>query len=141
MLTKYFFLFCAIVIILQPNIVDMLNSSILGRTFIVGSILFSSLQNHNIGLMIALIVIISLNMSNHLHVGNMEGMTLLAPEEIAPPVVKQNKNDCEKIEKQMITPKSSKHEIITPEEPHGEPSPSDDLMISSELRHEAFTQL
>jgi hypothetical protein len=69
----------------------------------------------------------------------MEGMTTFAPEET--PVVKQNKNDCEKMEKQMITPKSSKHEIITPEEPHGEPSPSDDLLFSSSLAPEAFTQL
>lgn len=91
--------------------------------------------------MIALIVIISLNMSNHLHVGNMEGMTSLVPEEIAPPVVKQNKNDCEKMEKQMITPKSSKHEMITPEESHGEPSPSDELMFSSALSPEAFSPL
>lgn len=91
--------------------------------------------------MFALIVIISLNMSNHLHVGNMEAMTSFAPEDLEPPLVKQNKNDCEKMEKQMITPKSSKNEIITPEEYHKEPSPSDELLFSSALTPEAFTQL
>jgi len=96
-------------IVLHPTMIKSLNSTSLGRLFLISSIIFSTSQNKMVGFFLTGLTIIVLNQTGP---EIFEGYEALQEEEEEAPV-----EDNEMIEKKMITPLSSYNimPIITPE--------------------------
>jgi len=111
MLKMYLLVFVFMLIIIQPSFVKTLNSTSLGRLFLLSTIIFCTIQNQMAGLAITMVVISVLNQTGPEYFTGLE-------EEIEP---EENENapkeDKEMTEKKMITPISSYNvmPIIEPE--------------------------
>ncbi len=121
-------------IFLQPNLIQLLDSSILGRALIVFSVLLFSIK-HQISAFIYLFFIM---MAINSVADRMENFEPLSPEEIPDNLI-IHYTDREKTEKKIITPKSSNNIpiIITPIE-FIEPSPSDPFTTETFLGYSKF---
>jgi hypothetical protein len=109
MFNTYLLVFVFMLIVLHPTMIKSLNSTSLGRLFLISSIIFSTSQNKMIGFFLTGLTIIVLNQTGP---EIFEGYETLQEEEEEAPV-----EDNEMIEKKMITPLSSYNimPIITPE--------------------------
>jgi len=111
MLKMYLLVFVFMLIVIQPSFVRTLNSTSLGRLFLLSTIIFCTIQNQMAGLAITMVVISVLNQTGPEYFTGLE-------EEIEP---EENKNapkeDKEMMEKKMMTPISSYNimPIIEPE--------------------------
>jgi len=120
MLNTYLLGFVFLLIVIQPNIIKMLNSSSLGRLMLISAIIFCTIQNQTAGLALTVLVIAVLNETGP------ENFDTYTPEEEeedeeSEKEEEEEKEDSETIEKKMITPVSSYNvmPIITPD--HVEP--------------------
>ena len=110
-----------ILIFLQPNLIHVLNSSILGRGLIVLSVILFNLKHKKSGLIYLLFIMLAINSIPD----RMEGLEALSPEEYSDDLV-IHYTDREKTEKQMITPKPDNIvSLITPLDNNDEPLPSE----------------
>lgn len=109
MLKLYLLGFIFLLIIIQPNMVKMANSSSLGRLMLISAIIFSTVQNYMAGLALTVLVIAVLNETGPENFSDIQSDSEDVEEE-----VEQRTEDNEMIEKKMITPLSSYN--ITP--PH-----------------------
>ena len=105
----YLLVFVFMLIIIQPSFVKTLNSTSLGRLFLLSTIIFCTIQNQMAGLAITMVVISVLNQTGPEYFTGLEEE--IEEEEQEP------KEDKEMIEKKMITPISSYNimPIIEPE--------------------------
>lgn len=107
----YLLVFVFMLIVIQPSFVKSLNSTSLGRLFLLSTIIFCTIQNQMAGLAITMVVISVLNQTGPEYFTGLE-------EEIEP---EENENapkeDKEMTEKKMMTPISSYNimPIIEPE--------------------------
>jgi len=107
----YLLVFVFMLIVIQPSFVKSLNSTSLGRLFLLSTIIFCTIQNQMAGLAITMVVISVLNQTGPEYFTGLE-------EEIEP---EENENapkeDKEMMEKKMMTPISSYNimPIIEPE--------------------------
>jgi hypothetical protein len=110
MFNTYLLVFVFMLIVLHPTIIKSLNSTSLGRLFLISSIIFSTSQNKMVGFFLTGLTIIVLNQTGP---EIFEGYEALQEEEEEEAPVEDN----EMIEKKMITPLSSYNimPIITPE--------------------------
>ena len=119
MLNTYLLGFVFLLIVIQPNIIKMLNSSSLGRLMLISAIIFCTIQNQTAGLALTVLVIAVLNETGP------ENFDTYAPEEEDEEEEEgqygEQQEDSETIEKKMITPVSSYNvmPVITPD--HVEP--------------------
>ena len=119
MLNTYLLGFVLLLIVIQPNIIKMLNSSSLGRLMLISAIIFCTIQNQTAGLALTVLVIAVLNETGP------ENFDTYAPEEEDEEEEEgqygEQQEDSETIEKKMITPVSSYNvmPVITPD--HVEP--------------------
>lgn len=104
----YLLVFVFMLIIIQPSFVKTLNSTSLGRLFLLSTIIFCTIQNQMAGLAITMVVISVLNQTGPEYFTGLE-------EEIEEE--EEPKEDKEMTEKKMITPISSYNimPIIEPE--------------------------
>jgi hypothetical protein len=109
MLKMYLLVFVFMLIIIQPSFVKTLNSTSLGRLFLLSTIIFCTIQNQMAGLAITMVVISVLNQTGPEYFTGLEEE--IEEEEQEP------KEDKEMTEKKMITPISSYNimPIIEPE--------------------------
>lgn len=105
----YLLVFVFMLIIIQPSFVKTLNSTSLGRLFLLSTIIFCTIQNQMAGLAITMVVISVLNQTGPEYFTGLEEE--IEEEEQEP------KEDKEMTEKKMITPISSYNimPIIEPE--------------------------
>jgi hypothetical protein len=112
MLKMYLLVFVFMLIVIQPSFVRTLNSTSLGRLFLLSTIIFCTIQNQMAGLAITMVVISVLNQTGPEYFTGLE-------EEIEPEEEEDvsSKEDKEMTEKKMITPISSYNimPIIEPE--------------------------
>lgn len=125
MLNTYLLGFVFLLIVIQPNIIKMLNSSSLGRLMLISAIIFCTIQNQTAGLALTVLVIAVLNETGP------ENFDTYATEEEQEQEEGQEgqqeqeegeqQEDSETVEKRMITPVSSYNvmPVITPD--HVEP--------------------
>ncbi len=108
----YLLVFVFMLIVIQPSFVRTLNSTSLGRLFLLSTIIFCTIQNQMAGLAITMVVISVLNQTGPEYFTGLE-------EEIEPEEEEDvsSKEDKEMTEKKMITPISSYNimPIIEPE--------------------------
>jgi len=107
----YLLVFVFMLIVIQPSFVKTLNSTSLGRLFLLSTIIFCTIQNQMAGLALTMVVISVLNQTGPEYFTGLE-------EEIEPEEEQQDpKEDKEMMEKKMITPISSYNimPIIEPE--------------------------
>ena len=107
----YLLVFVFMLIVIQPSFVRTLNSTSLGRLFLLSTIIFCTIQNQMAGLALTMVVISVLNQTGPEYFTGLE-------EEIEPEEEQQDpKEDKEMMEKKMITPISSYNimPIIEPE--------------------------
>ena len=110
----YLLVFVFMLIIIQPSFVKTLNSTSLGRLFLLSMIIFCTIQNQMAGLAITMVVISVLNQTGPEYFTGLEEEIEEEEdddEEDAP------KEDKEMMEKKMMTPISSYNvmPIIEPE--------------------------
>ena len=107
----YLLVFVFMLIVIQPSFVRTLNSTSLGRLFLLSTIIFCTIQNQMAGLAITMVVISVLNQTGPEYFTGLEEEIESDSEEDEP------KEDKEMIEKKMITPISSYNvmPIIEPE--------------------------
>ena len=100
-------------IVIQPSFVKTLNSTSLGRLFLLVTIIFCTIQNQIAGLAITMVVISVLNQTGPEYFTGLEEEI----EEEEPEDDEGTKEDKEMTEKKMITPISSYNimPIIEPE--------------------------
>jgi len=110
MLKMYLLVFVFMLIVIQPSFVRTLNSTSLGRLFLLSTIIFCTIQNQMAGLALTMVVISVLNQTGPEYFTGLE-------EEIEPEEEEDPKEDKEMTEKKMITPISSYNimPIIEPE--------------------------
>lgn len=119
MLNTYLLGFVFLLIVIQPNIIKMLNSSSLGRLMLISAIIFCTIQNQTAGLALTVLVIAVLNETGP------ENFDTYATEEEQQEEEQEEEGeqqeDSETVEKKMITPVSSYNvmPVITPD--HIEP--------------------
>ena len=119
MLNTYLLGFVFLLIVIQPNIIKMLNSSSLGRLMLISAIIFCTIQNQTAGLALTVLVIAVLNETGP------ENFDTYATEEEEQEEGQEEEGeqqeDSETVEKRMITPVSSYNvmPVITPD--HIEP--------------------
>lgn len=108
MLKLYLLVFVFLLIVIQPSIVKMFNSSSLGRFLLISAIIFCTSQNQMAGLALTVLVIAVLN-----ETGPENFDTYPNEDEEEEEITEDN----EMIEKKMITPLSSYNvmPIITPD--------------------------
>ena len=108
----YLLVFVFMLIIIQPSFVKTLNSTSLGRLFLLSTIIFCTIQNQMAGLAITMVVISVLNQTGPEYFTGLEEEIEEEEEENI-----GTKEDKEMIEKKMITPISSYNimPIIEPE--------------------------
>ena len=118
MLNTYLLGFVFLLIVIQPNIIKMLNSSSLGRLMLISAIIFCTIQNQTAGLALTVLVIAVLNETGPENFDNYATEEEQQEEEEGE---QEEKEDSETVEKRMITPISSYNvmPIITPD--HVEP--------------------
>ena len=106
----YLLVFVFMLIVIQPSFVKTLNSTSLGRLFLLSTIIFCTIQNQMAGLALTMVVISVLNQTGPEYFTGLE-------EEIEPEEEEDPKEDKEMTEKKMITPISSYNimPIIEPE--------------------------
>ena len=125
MLNTYLLGFVFLLIVIQPNIIKMLNSSSLGRLMLISAIIFCTIQNQTAGLALTVLVIAVLNetgpenFDTYATEEEQEGQQEEGQEEEGEQ--QEEKEDSETVEKRMITPVSSYNvmPVITPD--HVEP--------------------
>lgn len=107
----YLLVFVFMLIIIQPSFVKTLNSTSLGRLFLLSTIIFCTIQNQMAGLAITMVVISVLNQTGPEYFTALDEEIEKEEQEEAP------KEDKEMTEKKMITPISSYNimPIIEPE--------------------------
>ena len=106
MLKMYLLGIVFLLIVIQPDMVKMANSSSLGRLMLISAIIFSTTQNYMAGLALTVLVIAILNETGPENFSDIQSDDEEEEE--------QRTEDNEMIEKKMITPLSSYN--ITP--PH-----------------------
>lgn len=108
MFKTYLLVFVFLLIVIQPTIIKMLNSSSLGRLMLISAIIFCTAQNQTAGLALTVLVIAVLNETGPENFDTYEQEEEQEEEET---------EDSEMIEKKMITPLSSYNvmPIITPD--------------------------
>ena len=107
----YLLVFVFMLIVIQPSFVKTLNSTSLGRLFLISTIIFCTIQNQIAGLAITMVVISVLNQTGPEYFTGLE-------EEIEEEEDDEGtKEDKEMTEKKLITPISSYNvvPIIEPE--------------------------
>lgn len=107
----YLLVFVFMLIVIQPSFVKTLNSTSLGRLFLLSTIIFCTIQNQMAGLAITMVVISVLNQTGpEYFTGLEEEIESDSEEEV-------EKEDKEMVEKKLITPISSYNvvPIIEPE--------------------------
>jgi hypothetical protein len=111
MLKMYLLVFVFMLIVIQPSFVKTLNSTSLGRLFLLSTIIFCTIQNQMAGLAITMVVISVLNQTGP------EYFTGLEEEIEEGEDIEEPKEDKEMVEKKLITPISSYNvvPIIEPE--------------------------
>ena len=107
----YLLVFVFMLIVIQPSFVKTLNSTSLGRLFLISTIIFCTIQNQIAGLAITMVVISVLNQTGPEYFTGLEEENESDVEEEEP------KEDKEMTEKKLITPISSYNvvPIIEPE--------------------------
>ena len=107
----YLLVFVFLLIVIQPSIVKMVNSSSLGRLMLISAIIFCTLQNQLAGLALTVLVIAVLNETGP------ENFDTYPNKEDEEEEEDERTEDNEMIEKKMITPVSSYNvmPIITPD--------------------------
>ncbi len=107
----YLLIFVFMLIVIQPSFVKTLNSTSLGRLFLISTIIFCTIQNQIAGLAITMVVISVLNQTGPEYFTGLEEENESDAEEEEP------KEDKEMTEKKLITPISSYNvvPIIEPE--------------------------
>ena len=110
----YLLVFVFMLIIIQPSFVKTLNSTSLGRLFLLSTIIFCTIQNQMAGLAITMVVISVLNQTGPEYFTGLEEEIEQEEEQDEEEGPKEDK---EMIEKKMITPISSYNimPIIEPE--------------------------
>ncbi len=109
----YLLVFVFMLIVIQPSFVKTLNSTSLGRLFLLSTIIFCTIQNQMAGLAITMVVISVLNQTGPEYFTGLEEEIDYDSEEEE----KKEKEDNEMAEKKLITPISSYNvvPIIEPE--------------------------
>jgi len=112
MLKMYLLVFVFMLIVIQPSFVRTLNSTSLGRLFLLSTIIFCTIQNQMAGLAITMVVISVLNQTGPEYFTGLEEEIESDSEDD-----EVSKEDNEMTEKKMITPISSYNimPIIEPE--------------------------
>ena len=107
----YLLVFVFMLIIIQPSFVKTLNSTSLGRLFLLSTIIFCTIQNQMAGLAITMVVISVLNQTGPEYFTGLEEEIEEEEENVGA------KEDKEMTEKKMMTPISSYNimPIIEPE--------------------------
>ena len=123
MLNTYLLVFVFLLIVIQPNIIKMLNSSSLGRLMLISAIIFCTIQNQTAGLALTVLVIAVLNETGpeNFDTYATEEQEQEEGQEEEEGEQQEEKEDSETVEKRMITPVSSYNvmPVITPD--HVEP--------------------
>ncbi len=110
MFKTYLLLFVFMLIVIQPSFVRSLNSTSLGRLFLLSTIIFCTIQNQMVGIALTVVVISALNETGPEYFGSYLAEDENIEEE-------KPKEDKEMVEKKMITPISSYNivPVIEPE--------------------------
>ena len=129
MYKQYLYLFLIIIILSQPEILNLLSTTILGRLLLIGSVVLCASINSTMGFIYIFLIIGILSTNGILsnNVIGIEGMSLVTPENINTNTntnTNENKGDREKTES-LLKPKSSNNiPTISPVTIY-EPEPSD----------------
>jgi hypothetical protein len=129
MYKQYLYLFLIIIILSQPEILNLLSTTILGRLLLIGSVVLCASINSTMGFIYIFLIIGILSTNGILsnNVIGIEGMSLVTPENINTNTNEnknKNKGDREKTES-LLKPKSSNDiPTISPVTIY-EPEPSD----------------
>jgi hypothetical protein len=127
MYKQYLYLFLIIIILSQPEILNLLSTTILGRLLLIGSVVLCASINSTMGFIYIFLIIGILSTNGILsnNVIGIEGMSLVTPENTNTNENKnKNKGDREKTES-LLKPKSSNDiPTISPVTIY-EPEPSD----------------
>ena len=127
MYKQYLYLFLIIIILSQPEILNLLSTTILGRLLLIGSVVLCASINSTMGFIYIFLIIGILSTNGILsnNVIGIEGMSLVTPENInTNENENKNKGDREKTES-LLKPKSSNDiPTISPVTIY-EPEPSD----------------
>ena len=129
MCKQYLYLFLIIIILSQPEILNLLSTTVLGRLLLIGSVVLCASINSTMGFIYIFLIIGILSsrgiLSNNLSSSGIEGMSLVNPENInINENENENKGDREKTES-LLKPKSSNDiPTISPVTIY-EPEPSD----------------
>lgn len=109
----YLLVFVFMLIVIQPSFVKTLNSTSLGRLFLLVTIIFCTIQNQIAGLAITMVVISVLNQTGPEYFTGLEEEIEEEEQDDEP----NTKEDKEMTEKKLITPISSYNvvPIIEPE--------------------------
>lgn len=125
MLKLYLLVFVFLLIVIQPSIVRLFNSSSLGRLMLISAIIFCTIQNQMVGLSLAVLVIAIMNETGPENFEDIEE----EEEDDSDDGEGEGGEDGEDIEmreKRMITPLSSYNiSPITPEDGIGNGSEPD----------------
>ena len=107
----YLLVFVFMLIVIQPSFIKTLNSTSLGRLFLLSTIIFCTIQNQMAGLAITMVVIFVLNQTGPEYFTGLEEEIEEEEENVGA------KEDKEMTEKKMMTPISSYNimPIIEPE--------------------------
>ena len=107
----YLLVFVFMLIVIQPSFIKTLNSTSLGRLFLLSTIIFCTIQNQMAGLAITMVVISVLNQTGPEYFTGLEEEIEEEEENVGA------KEDKEMTEKKMMTPISSYNimPIIEPE--------------------------
>ena len=125
MYKQYLYLFLIIIILSQPEILNLLSTTILGRLLLIGSVVLCASINSTMGFIYIFLIIgiLSTNVLTTNGISSREGMSSVSPENINENKNK-NKGDREKTES-LLKPKSSNDiPTISPITIY-EPEPSD----------------
>jgi hypothetical protein len=105
MYKQYLYLFLIIIILSQPEILNLLSTTILGRLLLIGSVVLCASINSTMGFIYIFLIIGILSTNGILRNAGIEGMTSLKPSENI--YTNENTNgDREKTES-LLKPKSS----------------------------------
>jgi hypothetical protein len=126
MYKQYLYLFLIIVLLSQPEILNLLSTTILGRLLLIGSVVLCASINSTMGFIYIFLIIGILGSSTLVtsNVIGIEGMSSIPPIEKSNENSNENKGDREKTES-LLKPKSSNSiPTISPITIY-EPEPSD----------------
>lgn len=121
------FVVLAIILVVNPRMVNNVYETILGRLFLIGVVIFFAMNNVTLGLLAALAIIVASNQFSFLVEGMENNITASQPSVQAPD--KKNTDDAEGVDKEdiknAIMPKDSKQLPVVV-------SKSDEVTASSE---------